>query len=164
MGQLKLEERGVRDRTNLKLLTISQILTWADAHKSKTGDWPDQSSGKVEDTEETWRGVHQALYGGLRGLRGDSSLAKLLSEHRGVRNIKDLPPLTIEQILAWADGHKNASGQWPNQYSGPVGETGEIWTGIHGALNKGYRGFPGEPPYSKYFGNVHAWLGQQAGW
>jgi hypothetical protein len=46
-----------------------------------------------------------ALRLGLRGLPGGSSLARLLDEQRRVRNVKNLPPLTEEQILAWADEH-----------------------------------------------------------
>ena len=88
---------------------------------------------------------------GLRGLPGDSSLAELLAEHRGVplpdmgakaladkiwaweqeefplkgpRRRKStkptLPPLTIGEILAWADAHHAATGSWPTSDSGKV--------------------------------------------
>ena len=72
---------------------------------------------------------------GNRGLPGGSSLARLLAEHRGARNPKDLPPLTIEQILAWADAHRAATGRWPVGLSGPVAEgSEETWAVVNKAL------------------------------
>jgi hypothetical protein len=54
------------------------------------------------------------------------------------------PPLTVQQILAWADAHYERTGRWPTRNSGPVQEApGETWERIHGALNEGYRGLPG---------------------
>jgi hypothetical protein len=39
-----------------------------------------------------------------------------------------LPPLTVEQILAWADAHHAATSVWPGDKSGPViGQPGEDW-------------------------------------
>ena len=65
--------------------------------------------------EITWNAISYALYNGRRGLPGGSSLARLLAEHRGVRNIHALQPLSIEQILAWADAHHAATGAWPRR-------------------------------------------------
>ena len=54
------------------------------------------------------------------------------------------PPLTIEQILAWADAHHARAGAWPAGRSGPVPEApGEAWGNINGALRRGHRGLPG---------------------
>src|SRR5262249_14517449 len=85
-------------------LTIEQILAWADGHHTATGDWPIASSEFVRDApyETTWRGIDMALRQGHRGLAAGGSLARLLAEHRDVRNVSDIPPLTMEQILAWA--------------------------------------------------------------
>src|ERR1700687_5641703 len=69
---------------------------------------------------ETWKSVDHALRLGLRGLRGGSSLARLLAAEHRVRNIQDLPRLTIEQILAWADTYHARHGMWPLRHSGPV--------------------------------------------
>jgi hypothetical protein len=78
-----------------------------------------------------------------------SSLAKLLAEHRSVRNIHDLPSLTIEQILAWADEHKTTTGVWPGKESGAVTGANETWAGINAALSRGNRGLPGGSSLAK---------------
>ena len=97
---------------SVKPLAIEQILAWADAHHAATGAWPHRDSGVVRDAPFaiTWSTVHAALHKGSRGLPGGSTLARLLAEHRGVPNRRVAPPLTIEQILAWADAHRAATG------------------------------------------------------
>jgi hypothetical protein len=66
---------------------------------ARTGDWPHRESGQIPGSlGEKWRRVDNALVYGLRGLPGGSSLAQLLAERRGVRNIRRLPRLTEEQI------------------------------------------------------------------
>jgi hypothetical protein len=53
------------------------------------------------------------------------------------------PPLTVEQILAWADAHHACTGEWPTTGSGPVPEApGEVWRYIDAALYQGARGLP----------------------
>ena len=47
-----------------------------------------------------------ALRKGVRGLPGGSSLAQLLRQRRRGQNASDLPPLTEDQILTWADAHR----------------------------------------------------------
>src|SRR5262249_53552264 len=137
--------RGVRNKKGLSALTVDQILAWADAHHERTGKWPTQESGVIVDAPgETWKGVQMALVQGLRSLLGGSALAKLVAEHRGVRNMQDLPRLTFDQVLAWADTHHQRTGQWPTDRSGPVAEaSGETWKAIDRALQQGVRGFPG---------------------
>ena len=135
--------RTVEQTTDKPLLTIEQILAWADEHKAATGDWPNQLSGQVAGTDESWSAINHTLVRGSRGLRGRSSLAKLLAKHRGVRNVKDLPSLTLDQILKWADEHYNRTRKWPNKDSGPVyGVPGEQWRYITTALWNGLRGLP----------------------
>ena len=54
------------------------------------------------------------------------------------------PPLTVAQILAWADSHRAAHGRWPRTHSGEVGSApGETWYAVDGALRAGCRGLPG---------------------
>jgi hypothetical protein len=127
------------------LLTVEQILAWADAHRERTGRWPASGSGDVSGVPgQTWQAVNQALVRGCRGLPGGSSLARLLEEHRGKRNKARTPPLTAEQILAWADAHFRRTGRWPSGHAGPVPDApGENWTAIDGALWAGSRGLPG---------------------
>jgi hypothetical protein len=53
------------------------------------------------------------------------------------------PPLTVDQVLAWADAHHACTGQWPTRRSGPViGAPGETWANVNQALAKGLRGLP----------------------
>ena len=85
------------------ILHISQVLAWAHAHRERTGQWPRMDSGRVvESPDETWQNIDQALRKGLRGFPPNSgwSLARLLAEHRGVRNRKSLPLYTRKLILA----------------------------------------------------------------
>ncbi len=126
-------------------LTEEQILSWADEHQDRTGEWPTAWSGPVQgEQDETWIAIHGALSRGLRELPGGSSLAQLLDKHRGKRNPKDLPPLTEEQVLAWADAHHERTGQWPNSDSGSVHDCrSDTWSAIDYSLRKGARGFPG---------------------
>jgi hypothetical protein len=51
------------------------------------------------------------------------------------------PDFAIPQILAWADAHLEATGEWPRQNSGHIGESpGDTWSGVDRALAQGYRG------------------------
>jgi hypothetical protein len=53
-------------------------------------------------------------------------------------------PLTVEQILAWADAHHKRTGRWPTQHSGPIrGTKGENWHAVSAAMRIGCRGMPG---------------------
>jgi hypothetical protein len=64
-------------------LTVEQVLAWADAHHARTGDWPTRRTGPVADAPgEKWVNVDQALQGGVRGLPGGDTLARLLDRHR----------------------------------------------------------------------------------
>ena len=125
--------------------TVERILAWADAHHARRGCWPTCASGRIEETgRETWSIVNAHLTRGGRGLPGGQNLASFLVEHRGVRIKNHLPPLRVEQILAWADAHHAAHGTWPTCVGGPVdGVPGESWNSIHRALDEGWRGLPG---------------------
>jgi hypothetical protein len=53
-------------------------------------------------------------------------------------------PLTVEQILAWADAHHEQTGRWPRAGSGVVvGTAAETWAALDSALHHGGRGLPG---------------------
>jgi hypothetical protein len=106
-------------------LTVEAILAWADRHLARTGQWPKATSGKLEGgCGESWAAIASALSVGLRGLPGGSSLPELLAGHRGKRNKSRLPPLTVKQILAWAEA------------------PGESWRAVNMALYRGFRGLP----------------------
>jgi hypothetical protein len=60
------------------------------------------------------------------------------------------PPLTIEQILAWADAYRARTGEWPTADSSLVtGEEGDTWAAINTALAQGHRGLPGGDTLSR---------------
>ncbi len=96
-----------------------------------------------------------ALRQGCRGLAGGSSLILLLAERRGGRNDKELPPLTEEKILAWAQAHYLRVGRWPNGSSGVIADApGESWNAVDSALHKGRRGLPGGSSFARLLATV----------
>ena len=137
--------RGVRNSGDLPALRIHQILRWADSHHKRTGKWPTNKSRALPQTRgEKWSAIHCCLQTGLRGLPPGSSLARLLSKHRGVRNRLDLPKLSTKQILKWVDAHYKLEKCWPTPRSGKIpGTNGERWKSINRALTKGIRGMRG---------------------
>jgi len=91
LTKLLAEHRGKRNSQALPSLSVDQILSWADTHRVRTGEWPMVTSGPVHDVPgESWVAINSALSKGGRGLPGNSTLAKLLDEHRGRRNPLDL--------------------------------------------------------------------------
>jgi hypothetical protein len=145
LAELLAVERGARNQVSLPPLSRRDILAWARAHFRRTGRWPTAEAGPIPGIPgETWDTVDEALRGGTRGLRGHSSLARLLAEHGAKRNHMALPPLTKNRILAWADAHFERTGSWPTVNSGPVQDTPEErWDLIDNALRQGRRGQPG---------------------
>ncbi|TWT45343.1 hypothetical protein RAS1_17660 [Phycisphaerae bacterium RAS1] len=145
LPQLLAKRRGVRNRRDLRPITIPLVLKWADAHHRWHGSWPHASSGPVlGEPGETWAAVQAALFLGSRRFPGGTSLASVLQEHRGVRNIGDPPRISIHEILAWADDHRRRFGRWPSENSGHVAAAPqENWSAISQALCHGRRGLSG---------------------
>src|SRR5208283_931343 len=142
--RLLAEHRGYRNIGNLPPLSYDLILRWADAHHQRTGEWPQPDSGRIPGTEETWMAVQTDLLAGCRGLPGGSTLPRLLAEHRGYRNIGNLPPLSYNLILRWADAHHHRTGEWPQETSGEVvGAPGETWFAVDRAMRFPVRGLLG---------------------
>jgi hypothetical protein len=52
-------------------------------------------------------------------------------------------PLTIEQVLAWADHEYRLTGRWPRTCGALVADRSERWRNIDRALRAGGRGLPG---------------------
>jgi len=132
------------------VLSIAEILAWADAHHEATGEWPNAQSGPVQaaPVELSWAGIQSSLFNGHRSLPGGGyTLHRLFAEHRDVHSLKGLPrePLSVAEILAWADAHHEATGEWPHPESGRVlGAPFELdWVAVDRALNKGFRSLPG---------------------
>ncbi len=123
-------------------LSMTRILKWADEYRRRTGRWPHHKCGPIRGSKgENWNAIDAALTNGNRGLDGGSSLAKLLAARRGKRNHLDLPRLNIAQILAWAESHRQRTGEWPMETSGPVRDApNEKWSRINRALYNGTRG------------------------
>lgn len=142
LAQLLETRRGVRNIQALRKLTEKQILIWADTFHHHTGQWPTPKSGRIPYAPgETWSGVNAALRSGRRGFPGGYSLPRLLAAHRGVRNPKQPPLLSEEEILAWAKAHQRRTGAWPTRESGPIKEVpGETWMMIDRALRTRKRG------------------------
>jgi hypothetical protein len=160
------EEHDLPPREERPVLTVLQILEWAEAHHAETGRWPTFRSGPIRRAHgfETWEEVNTALAEGLRGLPGGRSLARLLHAYRLLRGSpgeqqaglpekyarmlggeeKGRQPLSVEQILKWADAHYARTGAYPRMHSGPILDApGESWYRIHTALRSGFRSLPG---------------------
>ncbi len=149
LARLLAARRGVRNRKGLAPLGVQQILLWVDKYHATHGEWPQPKTkpSTIPDTNgETWLAVDTALRSGIRGLPGGSSLPQVVAEHRGVRNIGDLPPFSEEQILSWADAFHEETGEWPKMKHWPdviPDSGGETCANVIQALAKRLRGFPG---------------------
>jgi hypothetical protein len=78
LAKFLARHRGVRNRSLLPPLSAKQILAWAAAYFASHGKWPNSKSGPIAGSQDTWLAVALALRKGSRGLKGGSSLAKLL--------------------------------------------------------------------------------------
>ncbi|MBW2187231.1 MAG: hypothetical protein JRG71_12795 [Deltaproteobacteria bacterium] len=149
----KLIERNrhVERRTVKSALTVATIIDYADDHHEKTGTWPTKKSGKVlANNDETWGGIDKSLHEGFRTLPSGTTLAAILSEHRGVRSRKHTPSLSIQAILERADAHKQKYGVWPKKGSGDVfNSLGDTWNAYDLALSRGMRGLEGGSSLAK---------------
>lgn len=145
LARLLNVHRGVRNSQHPPALEDDQIVVWAEAHFARTGHWPTDRSGPLEeDPDENWRSIDMALRVGSRGLPGESSLARLLAARGVKRNRTGLPRLTVARILKWADAHRRRVGAWPRKNSGPVSDApGETWLAVDAALRAGRRGLTG---------------------
>jgi hypothetical protein len=56
------------------------------------------------------------------------------------------PPLSVAEVLAWADAHRARVGTWPNACSGAIPDAtlGTNWRQVDNALRYGLRGLPGK--------------------
>src|SRR5262249_44912972 len=84
LARVLAESRGApyRKRSH-EPLTLKQVLAWVRAHRRRTGRWPTGHSGLIQESGgETWHAVDMALRKGSRGLRGGSSLPRLIKRYR----------------------------------------------------------------------------------
>ncbi len=153
LAKLLDRRRGVLNPQNMPRLTAKLILSWADRYHRRTGKWPVSGSGPVDvgsttgrrqTPNENWKAIDSALRTGKRGLKGGTSLARLLCSERGERGRLKRRPLTEKKILRWADQHYRNTRSWPRLSSGEiVGTDGEVWGLVDQALRQGQRGLPG---------------------
>lgn len=119
---------------------------WARAYRDKYGRWP---SGKLADaaseTGETWIALDVLLRRGGRGLPGGTSLARLLQTHCGRPMRLKSRPISVEEILQWADDLHARTGKWPTARSGQIsGAPPDVrsWSSVNDGLRHGGRGLP----------------------
>jgi hypothetical protein len=126
------------------------------AHRQATGTWPSTTSGPVEygpyAEKEKWGAIQNALRVGVRGLPGGSSLAELNEEVSKTYNLDysnrlKQPDYETKKIKDCILAHRQATGTWPIDKSGPVKHgpyaEKETWLAIDNALRKGGRGLLG---------------------
>ena len=107
--------------------------------------------------------IDQSLRVGSRHLPGGSSLIQVLGRKRGVRNPTDLPSLSVDQILSWADAHFRRTGQRPKYDCGPILDVpGETWAGVDSALRYGRRNLQKELSMARLLAEHRASTGQAA--
>jgi hypothetical protein len=148
LAKLLEKYRGVPYKRDLPRYIVHTILAWADAFHRRHGRWPTLRSGAIPEARgESWLKVEGALSKGRRGLPGGSSLARLLERcgRHPRRNRHHHParhtPLTIEQILTWADQFYRRNGRWPARLAGSIaGARDETWLSVDTALRQGLRG------------------------
>ena len=145
LANLLLKHRGVRHLRYVPDLNEDPLVRWAKAHYQRTGKWPTANAGRVDEApDETWDSVASALKRGGRGLPAGSSLARLLAARGLKRNHRQLPPLTIRQILDWAGDFHVRHGEWPNKYSGAIDDCPvESWMAVDMAFLRGIGACPG---------------------
>jgi hypothetical protein len=87
--------RGKRNRTRPPRLSVEQVISWAEAHRSRTGRWPAVLTGPIpEASGESWQAIEKALRKGGRGLPCGLTLARLLRGecHGSVSTPRRKPP------------------------------------------------------------------------
>jgi hypothetical protein len=84
IARLLAKYRGKRNLKGLASLTVKTIVGWAKLHRRRTGQWPSIKSGVIDEAGDSthWKGVDAALRTGGRGLRGGTTLAKVLRRYR----------------------------------------------------------------------------------
>src|SRR6266700_6379648 len=73
-----------------------------------------------------------------------AALALFRSNWCGMKRLRRRP-LTVEEILNWADAHRETTGKWPTKSSGPILHARfENWLTVDNALRQGLRGLHGK--------------------
>jgi len=146
LARLLNEHRPAR-----KVLTLEMIRAWGAAHHAATGRWANTLSGAVAGAPGmTWLNISMALRKGCRGLPRGTRLGSVFQSASYTPRHYNCRPLSLDQVLAWADAHHAATGRWPQIWSGAIaGAPGEKWVNINQALGKGLRGLPSKTSLAK---------------
>ena len=140
-------------------LSVEEILAWADAYHSAHGRWPTPKSGRIAGSGLTWKAIDHCLGGGLRGLPGGISFARLLEKNRDTCFGQRPPPLSEGQVLAWADAHFAAQGNWPKKGSGQIAATRKLGPALTAPMRKGNRGIQARSSLAQLLARQHAACG-----
>ena len=149
LADLLWEQRKVVNKANRPPLTFELILSLADKHYAKHGEWPNQDSGSIPEILESWRGINTALHRGIRGLPGGSSIIKLLAEHRGIISRIWDDSTTLPDILKWIDDFRDEHNRWPRREDGQIKGTCTTWFSVDNKLRSGWPGFKGDASLSQ---------------
>ncbi len=150
---------GLRKRTDL---TEEVIVGWIERYVADhNGRYPHGGSGKIEYAPKkeplTWCGLSACMTNGYRGLPGGTTVSKFISEHfHNDRNRINLPSLSEEDILNWAEQYKVEFGRYPTMREGQVKyfTQGRLtWCAVNACLDKGLRGLPGGTTLSRLIVN-----------
>jgi hypothetical protein len=138
-------------RSDRKVLTLEMIRAWGAAHHAATGRWPNTMSGPIAGAPGlTWRKINMVLYSGRRGLPRGVRLGSVFQSAAYTPRPYNRRRLSLDEVLAWADAHRAATGQWPRIDSGAItGAPRERWANINRALAKGFRGLPSNTSLAK---------------
>lgn len=146
LAKLLLAARGESAATERPKPELSQILSWADAFHRRTGRWPTRFVLKDHRMRWGWAAINDALVEGrVRGVRAGTKLPDLLTERRGAAfTHPSRTPLSIEQILIWADRHRSRTRCWPSSIGDEAvgAPDGLTWRAINSALVEGGHGLP----------------------
>ena len=144
LSDLLSKARDVWDARGKPELSDQLILKWVQDHRRITGQWPVTSSGRVKTAaNESWIALDMALRNGVRGLKGGTTLLKLVTKHRHRIGDPDIAPISEAQIRRWAAAYRRRTGRNPTRKSGKVAGANLTWGAIDAMLARGKRGLKG---------------------
>jgi hypothetical protein len=160
LANLIAEEFGIKNKMNLPPLTEKIICDWVGKFIEKNKRKPTKSDGIIEFANneykgETWKTINFSLLRGTRGLRGGSSLAKLIQQKFGIRDYCNPPKLSLEMIREWIQKYIIKHNTKPTAKSGIVEFAedeykGITWAAIADAMSNGRRGLTGKLSLAQY--------------
>jgi superfamily II DNA or RNA helicase len=151
LADLLQEFRNVKNIGNLITLSSKDIISWAIEHKEKTGEYPNQNSGKIiSNPSETWNAINDAMSNGRRGLKKQSLVVFLekkldrIPKSRIGRN-----DLSTKKIIIWIKNYYEKHKKYPLATSKEVipNSSGTKWYNVATSLSRGLRGLDKEKTF-----------------